>query len=662
MEHPEMAPRLDELLARVVESTTFLNPNSSGGAHTDVFRINGEALARNLESLVPEEVRTKARPQIELAAAKVAERFILKRGKTRDFAMQIVGSRENVIPRKAVSQVFGPHGYNLLPTVEKLLTDASEAAREIPYFAYGSRGACLAPDVLSQLHTLVTTGEIPDGFLQPDKDLFLSFLPDAAEPALDMTVYEVLTRDLYFKGRTRDFDGLSQFQQFVRSNPLTREMEEMLSQFFDAPITVGLRDVVRWARGSRHPEIGWEKASQVIKSAFETHGDETFLPVEMTYYGIDSSVNPMERQSLLEINERVVPLFAALLKPNLKKQRLKIADDVVLDLAREILDFHHGYPLYDIEPYQGVLSVSTLRLGLRLGLALAMLSVGFELPEKPNFDLAYLRRRPGAMARLGRDLDESQTTRLIEAISQTLLVYHEAGGVRDDYGNLWSFHRIPRTFYAFQENALYRTSQKGTVEEVFTLEELANPEHRDLLRTIPELARKLTVFFTMVYRYYKETGFVPDLRPRHAGRDIFVLGIWGYVSDNLLVLVWKDAQGERHADLSFVDNRDHFKEYRRSEDRRQPVGIAKNAARLTSGIIEPAMIRSIGLFANQVWENDHKNQGPHSSVVSKYLHRGLDIAQEVAHSAIDQAFDTTKSAVQDFADDIFTAIKGKTKF
>jgi hypothetical protein len=654
--------KLTDVLSATVSATSYLNPNSSGGAHTEVLRIDAEKMAVELGRLIPGKAGAAASDALSEMARQVSKRFILKKGKTRDFSMQLVGDRENVIPRKIISDAFGPHGYNLQPTVEKVLVGASEAAREIPYFCCGSRDRSLAPDVLNQVRDLLGTKEVPESFLQPDNDCFLSFLDEYEDRTESLTVYDILTRDEYFKGNAGNFEHLASFQEFVRSNPLTRDMEEPLAGFFDAPITVGIRDVLRWTRGSRHPEMGWEVARGEILRSFERQGQETFLPVEVSYYAADNSLHPVEQQNLREINARVVPLFAGELRSALLTHGVRPPPpETMVLVARETLDFFHDYPIYDIEPYQGVLSLSTLKLGLRLARGLALMGAGLDLPERPNTDLHHLRRRPGPLFRLLETMDLATQDRCMQAVEETLLRYRAGSGVKDEYGNLWTYQRISRTFYSFQENAVHRTSLKGKVEKPFTLEELQLPEYRDLLRTVPELAEKLLVFFTLVYRYYKETGFIPDLRPRHAGRDIFVLGIWGYVSDNLLLIPWRDPGGELHVDLSFVDNRDHFKEFRRNEDRRSPVGIAKNAARLASGLIEPAMLRSIGLFTDHAWANGQIGPVVRTPVVRKYASRGIDIAQEVAHAAIDYAFDMAKAAVQDVVDDTFTGLKRSTR-
>lgn len=647
-----------DLLGAVARSCDYLDPETKGGAHTDVMVVDSRRLTDELAAVAGLSAGDPFVEKLEAMSEAVAERFIVKRGKIEDFTMKVVGPRENVIPRDLMSSAFGPHGYNLLPTVEKVVTGCSEAAREVPYFAFGPRQEILAPDVLGQLQKALANRRTPRGFLKPDTDLFLSFLDEAADNNIQQSVYDVLTEDGYFKGSAGSFEELEEYQKFVRHNPLTREMEDSLSPFFDAPITVGVRDAVRWAMGSRHPEMGWETARETILACFASRGGENFLPAEVTYYTVDVDRDPAQMAGLVEVNERVVELFSPLLDESLKQHGFIGVDGPTLrNLARQILDFHHGYPIYELEPYQGLLSVSSLKMLVRVGVSLARLAVSAGASERRNVNVDHLARRPGQFVRFAASLEEDERERLFKALEQTLAGYVTRGGVRDESSNVWQYHRIPKTFYSFQDKAHFSASTRGRVEDTFTLEKLHSPPYNELLHTLPELAEKLTVFFTLVYRYYKDTGFVPDLRPQNAGRDIFLLGIWGYVSDNLLIILWRDRDDELHADLSFVDNKDQFKEYRRGEDRRQPMGQAKHAMRLTGSLVEPAMLRSIGLFAEVTRHNRSGDPAPRPSLVEKYASQGLDIAQEVIHSAVENIFDNTKVAVEDLVDDTFTGIK-----
>ncbi len=651
-------PKHVELLRAIVRSSGYLSETNKGGAHTEVLRIDPEKLTENLAALGHPQVEGPFRRELQQMAEEISERFLLKKGKTRDFSMQLVGSKENVIPRGLISYAFGPNGYNLLPTVEKVLMDSSEASREVPYFSAGIRGKVLAPDLLGKLQKAYRLKRRPANFLEPEDDLFMGFLDEGEERNLKLSIYDVLTRDVYFKGNVANWKDLKSYQEFVRSNPLTREMEESLSQFFDAPITVGIRDTLRWTLGSRHPEMNWDEARRTIMEAFHRHGHESFLPVEVTYYASDMEIPDREIQIILEINARVVPRFAQSLQGAMIGAGLRGLDRKELEnVAQEILEFHHGYPIFEIEPYQGVLSVSSLRMLVRLSMALAALAVGLDAPEQRNVKLDELAKRPGTLIAVVNQMDESERERLFAAIQQALEGYIKTGGVEDELGTIWTYRRAPKTFYSFQENASYQASQKGTVEEVITLEDLHREPYKQMLTEVPELSEKLTVFFTLIYRYFRDTGFVPDLRPRNAGRDIFVLGIWGYVSDNLLVVIWRDENGNKRTDLSFVDNKDQFKEYRRSEDRRLPVGLAKNAVRLTGPLIEPAMLRSIGLFSNQCYVNQRGEQSARTDNNHSLASKSVDVVQEVIHSAIDYTFGSAKTVTEDVVDDVFAGVK-----
>ena len=646
------------VLRAVYESCEYLNPDSPGGAHADVMVIDPQRLGaglRNLRGVAPGDPFGGA---LEELATRLADRFVVKRGKIEDFRMQLVGSKENVLPRDRISHAFGPYGYNLLPTVEKTLIDAHEAAREIPYLGYGEADKLLAPDIIGQCSHAVNRRESPTALPPTEAGLFLSLLDEVEGNDVEQTLYDILERDSYFKGRCRNFSELRAYQDFIRTNPLSRVMDDQLEAFFSAPITVGVRDTVRFALGSRHPELGWEAARQTIMSSFARQRTENFLPAEVTYYAIDYNQDQERTQDLLDLNGRVVEGFAALMDEQLRTRGfLGVEAGVIRRIARQVLDYHHGYALYDLEPYQGLLSVSTLKMAARVSTDLSLALAGVKLQKRRNHRLSRLQARPGDLQSLVARMDESEQDTFFGALEAALANYVRRGGVTDGTGNVWTYHPLPRTFYTFQERADFPSRARGQVEETFTLEELQQPPRNTLLQSVPGLAEKLTVFFVLVHRYYKDTGFLPDLRPRNAGRDIFLLGIWGQISDNLLITVRRTDDGEVHADLCFVDNKDQFKEYRRNEDRKAPVGMAKHALRLTGSLVEPALLRSIGLFTELAYDNESGAERSRASIMEMYSTKGLDIVHEVLHSGIEQIFDNGKVVVEDVVDDIFTGLK-----
>ncbi|MBM4371840.1 MAG: hypothetical protein FJ098_09310, partial [Deltaproteobacteria bacterium] len=174
-------------------------------------------------------------------------------------------------------------------------------------------------------------------------------------------------------------------------------------------------------------------------------------------------------------------------------------------------------------------------------------------------------------------------------------------------------------------------------------------------------AEKLLVYFVLAYRYYVDTGFVVDLRPRNAGRDLFLYGIWGYLTENLLVVLWKDPGGVRRADVRFVDNRDQFKEFRRDQDRTSPVGLARTAVRLTNQVTEPSLRRSIGIFADQVRRAGQGEPERPASFVERVQRKGLDMLQAVAHDVVGQVFENGRVVVDDVVDDLFEGVRQVTR-
>jgi hypothetical protein len=360
----------------------------------------------------------------------------------------------------------------------------------------------------------------------------------------------------------------------------------------------------------------------------------------------------------MALNGRVEEGFAMLLGDQLRARGFVGVERATLTrVARQVLDFHHGYALYELEPYQGLLSISTLKMVARAATDLSLALAGVPLHQRRNTRLGRLQARPGDLAGLLVAMDEREQDSFFGALESALAQYVRRGGVTDSTGNVWTYHPLPRTYYTFQERADFPSRQRGQVEETFSLEDLQQAPRNQLLQTVPGLAEKLTVFFLLVHRYYKDTGFIPDLRPRNAGRDIFLLGIWGQVSDNLLITLRRQSDGTLEADLSFVDNKDQFKDYRRIEDRRAPVGLAKHALRLTGSLVEPALLRSIGLFTEVAHNNRMGAERAHATVVEKVSNKGLDIAHEVIHTGIEQLFDNGKVVVEDVVDDLFAGVK-----
>ena len=634
------------LLRRIMESTEWFMADSTGGAHTEVRRIDGAGLAARIVPLAKGRV---ARRRLEELAGEIADRFLLKRGKIREFHMQLLGAGENTVPRSTISYTFGPVGYTLHPSLEKTRIDVADAVRQIPYWGAGHRDAQLAPDLLE---VLLRTAQGEDRRLAPSRgDPFLIDLDNARASE---SIYGIAARDPYFREPCASWRSLHTIQQGIRRTPLSREMEERLRRFFDAPITVGWRDLLRYAKGSRHPELGWGAARELISDVFHRWGEECFLLPEVSYYAPDLEMPDEELALRRRQNTEVAASLARVLSGRLPRSvRHRLTEEDLLVMTWDLLAFHHDYPVYRIEPYHGVLSVSMARMLARASVSTVSALSGIGIPERRNLDMSLLLERPILAAKLLADLKPREARKLVGAFEATLAQYRRRGAP----GVPGRFERISRTFYTFQERADFHAARCGDVEATLTLEELWEPENVHLLEEVPELAEKLLVFFVLAYRYYVDTGFFPDLRPRNAGRDIFIYGIWGYLTDNLLVMIVRRPDGARSAEVRYVDNRDQFKEYRRHEDREVPVGLAKTALRVTAHVAEPSMRRSIGIFADQIRKQRIGQAEPTTSFAEKVQHKGLHMLQAVAHDVVDQVFASSRAVVDDVVDDLFEGIR-----
>ncbi|MFH1529155.1 MAG: hypothetical protein ABIK09_00295 [Pseudomonadota bacterium] len=646
MSDPGKNDNREHLLRMIMESSTWFIEGSTGGAHTEVRRIDGDALAARLGPLA---VGRRAREQVDAVAQEIAGRFLLKRGKIREFHMQLLGPRENAVPRSTISYAFGPVGYNLHPSLEKTRIDVADAVRQIPYWGAGNRDAQLAPDLLDVIRRTLG-GEERD--LAPTRAD--PFLVDLTNARANESIYDIAGRDPYFREPCAGWRDLHRIQQGIRKTPLSREMEDRLRKFFDAPITVGWRDVLRYAKGSRHPNLGWTAARDLISDAFGRWGEECFLLPEITYYAPDLEVSAEDLSMRRRHNEELVGALSEVLSGKLPRSvRCRLSDQETRILTWDLLEFHHDYPVYRIEPYQGLLSLSAVRMFGRASVSLASAFSGIRIPERRNLDLNLMMERPLLAAELLGDLKPREARKLLKAFEATLAQYQRRGAP----GVPGRFERIGRTFYTFQERADFHAVSQGRVETVLSLEELWKPQNVQLLDEVPEIAEKLLVFFVLAYRYYVDTGFFPDMRPRNAGRDVFIYGIWGYLTDNILVMVHRRPDGGRSAEVRFVDNRDQFKEYRRQEDRDAPVGMAKTALRLTAQVTEPSMRRSIGIFADQIRKQRAGERESPKSFSEKMQSKGLDMLQAVAHDVVEQVFEGSRNVVDDVVDDLFEGVR-----
>lgn len=626
--------------------------SSTRGSHTQVFEFEGARLGDLLADLAGDLGADRGgRERARRLGVRLAGRFLLKVGNIYEYVVKLSGGRESLIHRHLMSEAFGPAGYNLAPGRDKVHLDAREAAREIPYFAFGAPEVQFTPDVLDEVRaTLLGRARAPRRSPPP----FL--IEESREGRTVLDVYRILDEDPYFQGRIRGQGDLVRFQRYLREHPVDAAMRERLAEFFDAPLTVGVRDVLRFLEGSRHPEIGWEVADRVIRQCFDAFGTETFLPPEVNYYTVSIHQPPDQVATRADANERAARAFASWFVSRAPLTwTARRSDGDLLELALAVLEAHHDYPIFDVEPYTGIASTSGLRLAGRVAFGALVHATGLDMPERRNPIRPTIASRFPVISAFVGALPELDRDAFYDLVNALLVEAMVRGGIPDLDGNLHPFTRIDRTFYSFQERAEYPVARAGRIEEVVTLEDLLEPPGRPLLDRHPDLPAKLVVFFVLVYRYFLDTGHVPDLRPDDAGRDLFLRGIWGYKTRNVLVATGQDRAGRPIASIRFVDNKDQFKQYRRAEDRSHPMGLAKYGARLIHPLIQPAMERSIGMFTGMAASRQdapplHRRDLPArwSRSIAHVLHSGVDGAVTHVRAFLHDLIDDTTDGIEAF--------------
>lgn len=635
-----------ELLHAMRAAMHPLSPGEVGGSHTEVYAFDPKELRTVFEALAVEKGGDPVAARAE--ADRISARFLVKVGNISNYVIKLRDGQASIIRRHLVSEAFGAAGYNLAPTLEKFEVDTREAVREIPYFGAGDMEEQFAPDLLDNARRVLR------GRARRRRIDGTFSIREAGSERIHRSAWDILADDPYFKTTVSDFAALRRFQAYLREHPLDAATTERLQPFFDAPITVGLRDVLRYLEGARHPTLGWDRASDLIRRCFADHPDENFLPPEINYYTRSIGLDPDTVRIVAEANLCAARAFARWLVARLPFEWTTPIPDAELEaMALGILETHFDYPLFEVEPYSGILSAAGLRLLLRLAMGTALHVGGIDVPERRNPISPALAARVAPILRFLESRSEADRSLFLVVVNGMLWEVAAAGGIPDGDGGVLPFRRVDQTFYSFQEKAQFGVQSQGTVDELLTLEELLDSRGQAVLDRHPELSRKLVVFFVLAYRYFQDTGHVPDLRPDDAGLDLFVRGIWGYKTRNVLVTTGRDRQGRPIEQVRFVDNKDQFKQYRRFEDRGRPLGLIKYGVRLVHPVVRPAMERSIGLYVQRV--ADREGQSP--AMVPDLPMQAAAVTREVLRSGVDSILTQGGALLHDLIDDTSSAVE-----
>jgi hypothetical protein len=638
-----------DIFSGIYHAVYSLTPGKMSGSHTEIFALDGDRLNEIFhEWVIKIEGKKGLKGKIKSfrrISKYLSSRFLLKVGRTQDFAMRLGGASPLKVPRGLISEVFGEIGYSLFPTWRKTFSDSTEAVREIPYFYYGETKDLFLPHMGDFLRGVLNGDfkKFPDG---NDDGLFLIY---SLEKEKEYSVYDIFINDRFVENKIENSSNLFDKMNDIRKNPLDQKITEQLRTFFNAPITVGVRDALRWLSGSRHTQLNWKQAKELIDDCFNKHSKDNFLLPEINFYIPVPNLSSKQTENLKYKNNEVLDLGVEKLCSIMNQRTYNIlGKPFIKELLSDILTYHHSYPEYKLKETMGYVNPTLPKVGLKFIEHLGYLITGTKLPERRNFDIIHFLERSKWKDRIFDKLTKKRGNRLIVKILDLLLSYDLRGGfVSNNEKFLWE--RLTPTFCTLQERADFLPPGCKKLDQ-FSLEDLAKTEYSFYLRRYPELAEKLVVFFVLVLRFFLDTDFIPDLRPDEAGINIFILGIWGYISENLIVILYEDENGNEQFKIRFVDNKDHFKQYKREIDKENPLGIAKHAMRIVEPIVVPAMERAIGNFIQIVYENRNGLVKKKVNLIG-LIDYGFAIAQEVILKGFDYSSDGLQNFIADGIDD-----------
>jgi hypothetical protein len=167
----------------------------------------------------------------------------------------------------------------------------------------------------------------------------------------------------------------------------------------------------------------------------------------------------------------------------------------------------------------------------------------------------------------------------------------------------------------------------------FRLSELRAPQNVLHLQAHPEIAEKLSVFFTLVLRHYLDTDHIPDLRPARTVRDYFLLGLWGDCAPSLSVGLFESAAGgSLRSEIRFL-GREQEKAYRADQDRVHEAAQVRRAATLFGPFPEQGILRALSNFLMAVAE---QQEGSHSGAIGRVAmtKQTLEVFRETARTGV----------------------------
>lgn len=594
----------------------------------DPERLRAELLA------LPGADRRGAAPALQALAAELAQGMRLRVARADDVPLRAAWlSADARLSRPWLGEALGPLGSDLFPTRWRARRTATEAARELAYLGHGSLDSQLLPSPLRRVRELL--GAAPSE--GADHTLLQEDGPDGSR---HWPVLELLAHDPYVHRKLAEPEDLERFQQRLREDPLDGAAVSLLRDFFSRRVTVGLRDTLRWALGSRHPWFAWDRARELIQSSFERLGRVSFVTPQFHLFTYDALLPDGELEALLRDNAAAVERFAAELGPAIAEALPQGAPAAatVRELAAAALEYHHDHPDFDVESAGRQSGQTTLRFVTRAGVSLGRGLMGRSGRSRPNLNFeAHFERCGVAPAWLG-SLDARARAALGGVVRRLLRGRWLPGQKgREAVSAAATYRRPPMLLYTFHADRGPHPGPAEHTEDSFPLSELRAPQHARYLGLVPELADQLVVFYTLVLRHYLDTDHVPDLRPERLVRDFMVLGVWGYDTTNLAVNLYSPAappEGPLRAELRYLGRSHHVKRFRAEEDRGQEGVLARKAIARLGPLLEPSMLRSLANVLMLVQEQECGRRPAPRSPRLVVARRALELFRETSRQTL----------------------------
>ncbi|MBI5152280.1 hypothetical protein HZA39_01995 [Candidatus Peregrinibacteria bacterium] len=611
----------------------------SKGANMEVYDFVEEDLERLLLMWVSQFARLgkKQKNAIKKFSHYLSQRFVVKIGNTRDYPIKF-GLRPEVFPREYMEDAFGTLGYPVVNREKRVRKNASEVARANLYLGYEEKTEITGPDIISVIYRFVLDIANPDHFdidsyttffIREDEDQFLEGLEDFSPGGIDGKEYITLNKE---KRESADME----------------KFEDDLKPFFDSLVTIGFHDTIRRLVGhGRHTELNYEQAAKIIKELCDKYKTETFLLPEQTTFGYDPRVSSEEWKKIIANNNAAVEYFSKYLHSLLSGTLEEIFSDqkILHGFSYAVVEHWHQVPDYEVDPATSVLSTAMLKLLMKA-------AYYYFLWPEPNKNKDF-NKHEKLQYFFFKEFNQEEQAVLRSAM--TIALYHYEFSVRS--AKCPRFRRFERTQMKTQDKMNYDKGNQ-VVEGSISIKELITAR-RDLLKKYPELGEKLVVYFYQLYKMYRETSYVLDMRPENVLKNVFLLGEWALLTENIQVTIFKDKQGELYSKVVNIDPEDNFRIAPEDEKDRDPnEGLATYGLNLAGPVavrsLKKALARMIDEVALAQRVHGSKTEWP---VWKKALQWMIDLFEQSAKDAADGTQFTTRSIRAEIKNNINKALK-----